>query len=81
MFVGEQCRVNGIYWAYYSKDDYSYNWSFNSNEEGVDYDTFVKRVEREVNLNIISEAEVSWKNYFCLSAKVPDEYEELKTYL
>lgn len=81
MFAGETCRVNGIYWAYYSKDDYNYEWSFNSNEDNVDYETFVNRVQESVDKDILSEAKVSWKNYFSLSANLPEEYESLKAFL
>jgi len=81
MFAGEQCRVNGVYWAYYSKDGYHYNWSYNSNEDNVDYKTFVKRVKESVENDILSEAKASWKNYFSLSANLPDEYESLKAFL
>ena len=79
MFAGEQCRVNGIYWAYHSKDDY--NFEFKANQDGIDYDTFIKRRDENVNTDILSEAQFSWKNYYSLSAKVPDEYEFLKALL
>lgn len=77
MFAGEECRVNGILCAYHSKDDYHYD----SNNEDEDYAAFVKRVERSVASDIMSEAEFSWNNYFSLTAELPEEYESLKAFL
>jgi len=79
MFAGEQCRVNGIYWAYYSKDDY--NFEYQTSQDGINYDTFVKQRDENVKIDILTEAKSSWENYFSLSAKVPDEYEYLKALL